>query len=193
MNTAAVILAAGYSRRMGQQDKLKLLVEGVPMYQRIITLACTCNLISHVIVVTNQSDIAAFARQSHAQSVENPLAAQGMGTSVSAGCRALPKYTDFCIFLTADQPFLTVDILCTLVQTACRTGNIVVPRVGGQPKSPCVFPARFFEQCKALSADQGGKGVYRAHLDEVTWVNIADGPAWRDIDTAYDYSAVISH
>ena len=53
MNTAAVILAAGFSRRMQHADKLKLNIAGVPMYQHVISLACTCGLFSTVIVVTN--------------------------------------------------------------------------------------------------------------------------------------------
>lgn len=192
MNTAAVILAAGFSRRMQHADKLKLNIDGVPMYRHVISLACTCGLFAIVIVVTNQPDIAAFATQSGAQAVENPLAAQGMGTSVAAGTRALPENTDFCAFLTADQPFLTEDILHRLVQTACGQNKIAVPRVDGAPKSPCIFPARYFGQCKALSADRGGKGIYQQHLDEVVWVDFPDGRAWRDIDTQTDYSAVIS-
>lgn len=192
MNTAAVILAAGYSRRMKDMDKLKLPLGGIPMYQHVIVLACTCGLFSTVRVVTNQSDIAAFATQNGAQVVENPLAAQGMGTSVAAGVRALPKNTEFCMFLTADQPFLAEDILHKLVKAACVQDKIAVPRVDGIPKSPCIFPARFFEQCKALSADRGGKGIYQQHLDEVVWVDFPDGRAWRDIDTEMDYSAVIS-
>ena len=192
IHTAAVILAAGLSRRMGNTDKLQLQVDGAPMYEHVLACACESGLFSTVIVVTNQPDIAAAAHRYDAQPVENPIAAQGQGTSVAAGTRALPENTDFCAFLTADQPFLTRDILRTLVRTAERTGNIVVPRVQGVPKSPCIFPKRFFAQCNALSGEQGGKGIYRQHLDDVTWVDFVDGAAWRDIDTQADYSAAIS-
>lgn len=192
MRTAAVILAAGLSRRMGKADKLKLHIDGIPMYQHVILLASASGLFSDGIVVTNQRDIAAFARTCGAQPVENPFAQQGQGTSVAAGARALPEDTDFCAFFTADQPFLTKEILRKLVDTAEQTGNIVVPRVNGVPKSPCIFPKRFFAQCKALSGETGGKGIYRQHLDEVVWVDFPDGNAWRDIDTAGDYSAVVS-
>lgn len=191
MNTAAVILAAGFSRRMGQDDKLKLNIDGVPMYQHVISLACTCGLFSEVIVVTNQPDIAAFAAHNGAQAVQNPLAQQGMGTSVAAGTHVLSQTTDFCAFLTADQPFLSVDILRTLAEAAQTYNKIAVPRVNGVPKSPCIFPARFFAQCKALSADRGGKDIYRQHLYEVVWVDFPDGRAWWDIDTKTDYYAVI--
>ncbi|MDO5783536.1 MAG: nucleotidyltransferase family protein [Eubacteriales bacterium] len=192
MHTAAVILAAGLSRRMGKTDKLKLHIDGIPMYQHVISLVATSGLFSDVIVVTNQRDIAAFAQTCGAQPVENPLAEQGQGTSVAAGARALPEDTDFCAFFTADQPFLTKEILKKLTSTAEQTGNIIVPRVGGVPKSPCIFPKRFFAQCKALSGEKGGKGIYQQHLDEVVWVDFPDNKAWRDIDTAGDYNAIIS-
>lgn len=192
VHTAAVILAAGMSRRMGDTDKLTLCIGGMPMYQHGIALSCGCGLFSAVVVVTNQPEIAAFAQQRGARVVNNPRAKQGQGTSVAAGTCALPKDTDFCVFLAADQPFLTKEILKLLTETAERTGNIVVPRVCGMPKSPCIFPKRFLEQCKALSGETGGKGIYRQHLDEVTWVDFPDSAAWRDIDTARDYNAAIS-
>ena len=159
IRTAAVILAAGLSRRMGNTDKLKLHIDGIPMYRHVISLVATSRLFSDVIVVTNQCDIAAFAQTCGAQPVENTFAQQGQGTSVAAGVRVLPEDTDFCAFFTADQPFLTKEIVQKLTETAARTGNITVPRVHGVPKSPCVFPKRFFTQCKALSGETGGRGV----------------------------------
>lgn len=192
MRTAAVILAAGFSRRMRNTDKLKLRIDGIPMYQHVIALVCTSGLFSSVVVVTNQPDIMAFARANGAQPVKNPFAAQGQGTSVAAGTCALPENTDFCAFLTADQPFLTMEILQRLAEAAEQTGDIVVPRVHGIPKSPCIFPKRFFGQCKALSGEKGGKGIYKQHLDEVVWVDFPDSKAWRDIDTEQDYNAMIS-
>lgn len=192
MRVAAVILAAGLSRRMGEIDKLKLHIDGIPMYQHVISLVAVSGLFSNSIVVTNQQDIAAFAQTCGAQPVENPLAEQGQGTSVAAGARALPEDTDFCVFFTADQPFLTKEILQKLTGTAEQTGNIIVPRVDGMPKSPCIFPKRFFAQCKALSGETGGKGIYRQHLDEVVWVDFPDSKAWRDIDTEGDYNAIMS-
>lgn len=192
VSTAAVILAAGLSRRMGNTDKLKLHIDGIPMYQHVIALVCESRLFSAVIVVTNQPDIAAFAHRHGARPVENPNAAQGQGTSVAVGAYALPENTDFCAFLTADQPFLTKNILQTLVKTAQETGAIVVPRVQDIPKSPCIFPKRFFEQCKALSGEKGGKGIYQQHLDEVVWADFPASKAWLDIDTEHDYNAIIS-
>ncbi len=189
--TAAVILAAGFSRRMGI-DKLALPVDGRPMYTHCIDLVCACEAIFDVVVVTNQSDIASYAEKMGARVCPNPRAQQGMGTSVAAGCAALPEQTDFCVFLTADQPYLTPEILRQLIALANDTNCIVVPRVGGVTKSPCVFPKRFFAQCKALSGDSGGKGIYQAHREEVVFADFADSSAWRDIDTAADYSAVIS-
>lgn len=192
MHTAAVILAAGFSRRMGDTDKLKLPISGMPMYQRSISMACSSKLFSHVIVVTNQTDITAFAHENGAAAIENPLAVQGQGTSVAAASRILPENTDFCMFLTADQPYLTRDILYKLVRTAENTNQIVVPRVNMVPKSPCIFPKRFFEQCKTLSGETGGKGIYKKYLHDVVWIDFADSAAWQDIDTAEDYSKIIS-
>lgn len=191
MKTAAVILAAGLSRRMGTIEKLNLSVHDVPMAEHCIRLVQQSNLFSQVVVVVNQPNIAQTAQKYHAQIVNNPIAWQGMGTSVAAGSKVVQDEISFVMYLTADQPCLTQDILETLIQTAQKTNAIVVPRVNGRPKSPCIFPRRFLEECKALSDETGGKGVYRKHIDEVVWVDFPDSIAWKDIDTLEDYNAFI--
>ena len=191
MKTAAVILAAGLSRRMGKIDKLKLSVDDMPMAEHCIRLAQQSGLFSQIIVVANQPDLMETAQRYKTEVISNPIAWQGMGTSVAAGSAAVHDTIDFVMYLTADQPFLTQEILETLIQTAQQTDLIVVPRVHDRPKSPCIFPKRFLGECKTLSGETGGKGVYRKHMDEVVWKEFPDGIAWKDIDTMQDYNALI--
>ena len=113
---AAVVLAAGFSRRMGT-DKLLLEVGGAPMYRHALRLA-TALPVRTRIVVTNHPAIAREAEVMGFTAVPSPRAGEGMGCSVAAGAAALGS-EGCAVFLNADQPFLQVETVKTLLD-ACH-------------------------------------------------------------------------
>ncbi len=110
---AAVVLAAGLSRRMGT-DKLMLPVDGLPMYRHVLRLALTLH-VDLRIVVTNNGQIAQEAETMGFTVVPSPRAAEGMGFSVAAGAAALGA-VQTAVFLNADQPFLRVEMVENLLE-----------------------------------------------------------------------------
>ena len=88
---AAVVLAAGFSRRMGM-DKLMLDVHGRPMYRHALALAAALE-VSRCIVVTNNPIIAREAGAMGFEIVPSPHAAGGMGFSVAGARRSLGTRT----------------------------------------------------------------------------------------------------
>lgn len=187
---AAIILAAGLSRRMGR-DKLSLPVDGAPMYCRAIRLVEALP-VQRRLIVTNQPAIQREAKSMGLNVMENPKAKEGMGTTVACAVSSLPADTEFAVFLTCDQPYLTASAVASLIDRAMETNKIIVPMVGGKPGSPCVFPQRFFAELSSLSGDCGGKAVYKQHIDEVVFLPVACPAAFADVDTPEDYDELIA-
>ena len=79
MSTALVLLAAGLSRRMGQ-DKLLMQRHGKPLYRYALELM-ECFPDCSRLVVSNIEEIADAAQALGFQTIGNPLAAQGMGSA----------------------------------------------------------------------------------------------------------------
>lgn len=183
--TAAVVLAAGLSRRMGEQDKLRLPVGGAPMYRHALTLAA--DVADTCLVVTNDPGLAAEGEEMGVRAVPSPRAAEGMGYSVAAGAAALDARADYALFLGADQPFLQPATVQQLVHLAQESDCIAVPRVDGKPCAPCVFPRRFFGELAALTGDTGGRAVWKQHADEVRFWDTPNTAEFADIDTPESY------
>lgn len=181
----AVVMAAGLSKRMGT-DKLQLLLNGKPIFMHILTRVSKMPFAERL-VVTNQEQIAQCAKQYGFQVVPSPDAALGMGHSVAAGARAVHKDADAMMFLNADQPFIPQEIIEKLCDLFEVKNQIIVPCIAGKPSSPCVFPIRFRAELGALTGDQGGKQVYRRHLDETFFAEQQSAEGFADFDCPADY------
>ncbi len=184
---AAVVLAAGQSRRMGQ-NKLLLPLRGKPMFRHVVDIAAK-TVDGPRILVTNTPEIAAYGLQNGFQIVSNLHSKQGIGTSVAVGCSCIPKEASGGIFFACDQPFLRAQTVQKLVRCYEAHNRIVVPTLHDVPKNPCIFPRRFFREICALDADRGGKQVYQKHSEEVVWVPMTGAREFTDIDTRVEYQA----
>lgn len=183
----AVIMAAGLSRRMGA-DKLQLLLHGKPIFTYILN--CVSQMpFADRIVVTNQEQIVHYAEQRGFRAVSSPDAGYGMGYSVAAGARAVRVDMDAMMFLNADQPFISREIIEGLCKLFEEKNQIIVPCLTGKPSSPCIFPIRFRAELGALTGEQGGKQVYRRHLEETCFVQQQDAQEFEDFDYPADYKA----
>lgn len=182
---AAVVLAAGLSRRMGQ-DKLLLPLNGQPVFTYPVDLLADLPFDQRVLV-TNTTKIKDYAQKHGFEVVPSPDAALGMGHSVAAGAQAVDEQMTAAIFLNADQPFLTAKLVHTLCKTCLDTDKITIPKIHDRPSSPCVFPKRFLPELMTLTGDQGGKQVYRQYPEQTVFVDWTEERTLIDLDDPETY------
>src|ERR1044071_7255985 len=130
---AAVVIASGYSRRMGQ-SKLTLELGGATFLQRAIRAACEAERIGRRIVVVRPEDehLMAEATAVNSAAVEgllNPNAAEGQRASVRLAAELLAADTacEAVIYAVVDQPFLNGTVFDTLAEAwSAGRGEILV-------------------------------------------------------------------
>ncbi|MEM0943699.1 MAG: molybdopterin-binding/glycosyltransferase family 2 protein, partial [Pseudomonadota bacterium] len=187
---AALMLAAGASRRMGGADKLMTEIEGEPLIRRT-----ACRVLASaarpVITVTAPGQRQGALAGLEVSPVENPRAAEGMGTSLAAGIRALPAEIDGVLVLLADMPDVTAAHLDRLIAAFDPSEGREIIRAtdeAGRPGHPVLFGRRFFEPLAALDGDRGAREILADHPDFVT--DVAIGPAaLTDLDTPEAWAA----
>lgn len=191
MHTAeitAIILAAGFSRRMEGKDKLLLPFRGKALLTHTLQLVAGLPFARRLLVSTpNRLDIVELPDNMHA--VLNFHPERGQSESVRLGVEAAPA-TGAYLFFTGDQPLLNAKAIRPLLEQADDC-HIIYPQVVGRPASPTLFPARFRGDLLALSGDTGGRAVRAAHPDACRPVEVHNQDGFYDIDTEEDYHRLL--
>jgi len=122
--------------------------------------------------------------------------ASGQSRSVRAGLRVAQDSVGTlsgALFLLADQPGVSTELLSALVQRHRETlAPVVAPRYEGQRGNPVLFDRRTFAEFSTLTGDVGARSIIRRHEDAIAWVDWPSAKILRDIDTPDDYAAAQS-
>ena len=158
---AAIVLAAGASRRLGQPKQL-LMLEGETLLARSVRLACEGGAAPVLVVVgANAELIGAVVPVGRAYVVMNEEWDQGIASSIHAGLKALDAGTRGVLILACDKPRLSADHLRGLIETfaAQSQPTIVASNYAGVVGIPAVFPREAFPHLLALSGDKGARAL----------------------------------
>jgi molybdenum cofactor cytidylyltransferase len=153
-HVAAVVLAAGFSRRLGR-SKQALILGGETLVERAVRVADEAGLTPVIVVVAK----AGVADSVKAMVVVNDEAAEGMAASIRCGVtRAREHGADGVVLMTCDQVALRAQHLRRLREDVSRvTGS----RYAGKVGIPAYFPAATFEHLLGLRGDVGARDLLR--------------------------------
>ncbi len=187
MNQAALILAAGESRRMGVPKAL-LEYRGSTFIDALTALLGTrC---SPVIVVlgAGAEQIRRAARP--ASFVFNPDYRRGQLSSMQCGLAAVPSEADGVLFTLVDHPAVAPETVDALLER--NSGGILrVPRFQGRRGHPIWFSRDLIPEFLALPPDAAARDVVRAHEAETQFVDVDDPGILADIDDPDAYRALV--
>ena len=173
--TAAIILAAGASTRLGEPKQLVSL-GGERLLDRAVRVARDANCWPVVVVLgANAEAIVAACDLGGAEVVVNPDWSEGMASSIRCGLQRLDAEVAAVILMTCDQPAVTVEHLRQLEQ-AC-TDAPVASFYDGRRGAPACFPAKDFGELSLLAGDEGARRL----LSTAIAIELVGGEL--DIDT----------
>jgi molybdenum cofactor cytidylyltransferase len=158
-NLAAIVLAAGFSRRMGGENKLLKPLDGRPLIAHALEAVSSLGLRQLIVVLGESGDAVAPLLPASAAALRNPRAAEGMGASLALGAAALDASLAGAFVVLADMPFVRRGDYETLAVAfaAGRGEAICVPLHDGRRGHPVLFPARHFPDLAAARGDAGAR------------------------------------
>ena len=184
-NIAAVVLAAGSSRRMGAANKLTEELGGQALVRQVAEAALAARLRPVIVVTGHQADaVAAELSGLDVTLVHNRDHAKGLATSLATGIGALEETVDAAMVMLGDMPHIRADHLNKLVAAfdADEERAIVVPTSGGRRGNPVLWARRFFGALGGLTGDVGAKHLIGENESWVVEVAL-DSATLIDIDT----------
>ncbi len=162
MPVAAVILAAGASRRLGQPKQL-VAVEGEALLARAMRFAKEAGAAPVIVVLgAHFAAICSAISFNDAIPIVNHRWEQGMATSIHAGLHEIdiraPESAG-ALLMVCDQPRLTAAHLRTLRDAFAIQSqpSIVASFYAGALGIPAVFPRAVFADLYALEGDKGAR------------------------------------
>jgi len=191
---AAVVLAAGMSRRMGQSKAL-LPWDGRTVIEAIAARLITLRLAEVLVVTGHQSRAVSRAlRWLPARTVYNDAYQTGeMLSSLQAGLRALPVSVAACLVVLGDQPALDPRVIDQLLTAYAEgRGGIVAPVHRGERGHPVLFDRRFWPDLLALT-DGAPRDVIARYPEHLALVPVESDSILRDFDTPQDYRRERGH
>lgn len=163
--TAALILAAGASTRLGEPKQLALL-NGEPLLARAVRFAHEAGCSPALVVLGAEAErVRAACPLPNAVIVINERWNEGMASSIRAGIDALHNHAQEhslrgVILMTCDQAAVRPDHLRALA----ASGTVTASEYAGHRGVPAYFPASSFAALTQLTGDSGARELlYDAH------------------------------
>lgn len=184
---AALVLAAGLSRRMGPVNKLLAGdAAGRPMIARTVDHVLASRA-EPVIVVTGheRERVEAALAGRPVRFVHAPDHAEGLSASLRAGLGAVPEECEGVLVCLGDMPLVgpgTLDRILDGFDPAAGR-SVVQPVHEGQPGNPVLWGREFFAEIGALCGDRGARGLLARHAARLAAVPVTEDSVLRDFDT----------
>jgi molybdenum cofactor cytidylyltransferase len=192
MPTAALILAAGASTRMGRPKQILPYGSGT-LVSNAVMQAKLARFERVLVVVGARAELVERSvADLGAEIVLNEEWETGMGSSIFAGLQQLetsgPRVAALAILL-ADQPRITAD---HLLQMRCLfeagSAPVVAAKYDGSYGAPAIFRDELFPDLASLPSSLGARHLLRGSRFAVTGFELPE--ARIDIDTPADFAAL---
>lgn len=184
-----IILASGFSRRMGE-DKLLLKIDGETIIEKVIK-ASNRSKLDKVILVYRKDEVEEIGKRYGIETIYNENSDLGQSESMKLGIKGA-KETEAYMFIVGDQPFLTEELINKLLEEY-KEGElpIVIPYFDGKRSMPMIISSIYKNELLNVVGDKGGRDIVRKNPLSVKRIHIKDKKLGMDIDIPKDLENIL--
>ncbi len=187
----AIVLAAGESTRMGNDNKLLLDVGGRSVIAQVVQNLVKSK-VNRVLIVTGheseqvRSELATY----DVSFVQNPEFFSGLSTSLRTALAEVQQEYDGALICLGDMPFVKSEDVNALIDAfdPVVEHNICVPTYCNKRGNPVLWDKRYFQEMMEVRGDVGAKHIIGDYEEYVIEVEMKEQGVVMDLDTPAAYS-----
>lgn len=181
---AALVLAAGSSRRAGNENKLLHLFNGNPMVCSVVEAVLASNVDDSLVVTGHQSELIMDALNEYEiELCHCSNHSEGMAHTIATGLSRLQQY-DAVIVCLGDMPHVDSDAINQIIASQPHpTDKIIVPVFEGKRGNPVMVGRAFYDSLLQHTGDSGARFLIQQYPEKVVEVELSSGAILQDYDT----------
>lgn len=193
-SVAAIVLAAGRSRRMGRAKALLRLPGGETFLERLVRTFRAAG--AHPVYVVHSvawQEAAELPQAGEVVAVLNPAPDRGQLSSLQCGLAAIPSSAPGALFTPVDVPLVAPGTVAALIEARHRSrADVVRPERAGRHGHPVLVSRRVIDAIVTASEAETTRTVLGLFADSTLDVAVDDTGAFSDIDTPEDYERMLT-
>ncbi len=187
---AAMLLAAGHSKRMGSSKQL-LPLAGKPFIRHCLDNLLDAGLQDIVVVLgATGQDVVPVISDLPVSIAWNAARGSDMADSVRVGMESLPEYVDGVLVCLGDHPLVKSATIKEIMRYCDRDPHkIIIPVFNGKKGHPTFFPRIILEEISAVATL---RDIIHRDVERIVLLDISDPGVTADIDTPEDFQRIAS-
>lgn len=183
------ILAAGASRRFGDDDKLLAVWRGRPLLSHTLDVFRDAPFARRLAVLRpNEHAASNLCHEADFEVLENGAADTGIASSIALAADAY-RNADGLMIALGDMPLIRPDTVKTVIaafQNAAQNA-IAAPVLEDRRGHPVLFSTSHVAALSGLKGDRGAGAIIDNHIDAFVGVPVSDTGIFTDFDNPSDF------
>tara|TARA_Y100000590_G_scaffold305063_1_gene344067 strand:+ start:4626 stop:5198 length:573 start_codon:yes stop_codon:yes gene_type:complete len=186
---SAILLAAGQSKRMINENKLTKKIKGMPLIKHAVKNILDSQVDELIVVLGFEKEIIEklIDKNKKIKIVFNENFKKGMASSIKKGLNELSIKTDAFFICLGDMPAVSKNTYNQLINFKNKN-EIIVPIYKNQQGNPVLFSQSIKEKIMSISGDSGAKKILKTNQDKIFKLKIEDEGITKGFDTQENFN-----
>ena len=188
----AILLAAGQSKRLFNQNKLTKNYKGKPLINHAVQ-SIIKSKIEKLIIVLGFEYLKVNKKINKNKKIKftiNHNYTRGIASSIKCGMKKISNKSDGFIIVQADMPKISKNILNNIYkEIKANKKEIFVPRKNNKIGNPIGFKLSMINQLKKISGNRGAKFIIKRNKSKIKYIRTKSLGIFKDIDLNKDFNS----
>ena len=187
----AILLAAGQSKRLKNENKLTKLFKGKPLINHIL-YSLIKSKVNKIIIVLGFEHLkikTKLLKNKKINFVVNKNYKKGMSSSIKTGLKKLPKNSKGFLIVLGDMPNITKTTINKICLSIIRSDKeIILPKFKNKTGNPIGFKQSMIKNIYKIKGDRGAKNIIKKNNKKIKFLNINSKSILINLNTKRNFS-----